>query len=466
MGELQPGAVVLGRYRLEREVARGGMGAVYLAVDPVLERRVALKVLLPGLADAELCRRAEREARVMAKVNHPNVVSILDAGTHEGQPVIAMEWLEGQTLGGILDRGALTWQSACALLTQICLGLEALHRVGVIHRDLKPANVMVLGGATRHAKLLDLGLARPIEVQPGKDGLTQAQMIIGTPAYMPMEQLFGRALTSGSDLFSLGVVAFECVTGRLPWADVSYGGALSRANQLAPTAAAPAGFPVLPVQLVELIASLLAPAASARPASALGVARVLHGLARAESVVVPQPAGRQPMAAAVARAAPVSSGSEPTLLRGAPAPGMLPGSDPTLLRAATPPVAVAPAPPTELPEGRAGQMSVRSVLVARLPASRLSRPLVRKGLGGLVDGRGRSFTLGESVWLATLVGVDDQVELARAEQIAARLREEFGDHTPVSTGLVPESFALTTAALSGQTRLPEPLGAMLAALEG
>ena len=219
IAELQPGMMVW-RYRLERQLARGGMGSVWTAHDERLDREVALK-LLPRILVTEPSaeRRFEREARAMARLHHPNVVSVFDVGTvdpgiGEELPYLVMELIAGRSLNEIVEGGALPPRLAARILEQVALALTAAHEAGVIHRDLKPSNVMVTDGG--HVTVLDFGLARLVERegQAPEDTLTSPGMVLGSCPYMAPEQALGKEVTPASDIFSCGAVLYEALAGQ------------------------------------------------------------------------------------------------------------------------------------------------------------------------------------------------------------------------------------------------------------
>lgn len=213
----------LSNYRLDRLLGAGGMGAVYLARDLILDRDVAIKFIAPDrAADASARRRLIREARAAAALDHPNICAVHDVIVEpDGRACIVMQYVEGETLEAILRRGPLDVRLALSLATDLASGLAAAHSRGVVHRDLKPQNIIVT--TERHAKLLDFGIARQRELTPAADdatttSLTTPGLIVGTPAYMSPEQAQQLPLDGRTDLFSLGAVLFECLTGRRAFA--------------------------------------------------------------------------------------------------------------------------------------------------------------------------------------------------------------------------------------------------------
>jgi ligand-binding sensor domain-containing protein len=206
---------VLDRYRLTTLLGEGGMGSVFAAHDEKLRRDVALKVIrAEKLADSEARFRLDREARALARVNHPSVIGLFDSGELEdGSAFLVMELLTGRDLADLLlEHGRGTPRQVAALLRQVGSGLAAAHRAGVIHRDVKPGNVFVTAAkGCLESKILDFGLARSMRAE---GGLTRTGVIVGTPAYMSPEQVEGGDLDGRTDVYSLAAVAFEALTGR------------------------------------------------------------------------------------------------------------------------------------------------------------------------------------------------------------------------------------------------------------
>ena len=192
----------ISRFVILGDVARGGMGIVYRALDPALDRLVALKVLAPPLADDAVSRqRFNREATAVSRLKHPNLALVYEFGEHEGHPYIAFEWISGRTLRDILaETGRLPPQTALALLSQIAAALDYAHQRGIVHRDIKPANIIVNGengGDT--ATVVDFGLAW-LATLPS---ITASGSFFGTPRYMAPEQISGAAIDQTADVYSL-----------------------------------------------------------------------------------------------------------------------------------------------------------------------------------------------------------------------------------------------------------------------
>jgi Protein kinase domain len=203
----------IGKYEVVERIARGGMGLIFRARDPVLDRLVALKVLSGVEVTSELRARFFREAQACARLSHPNIVTIHDMGEDDGRLFIVMELLEGEDLRRLIARQApLAIEDKLSIMLQICDGLHYAHQKGVVHRDIKPANIVLLG--TGQVKILDFGIAQIAAAQQWE--LTRAGMIMGTPRYMAPEQARGQA-DHRSDIFSVGAVSYELLSARPPF---------------------------------------------------------------------------------------------------------------------------------------------------------------------------------------------------------------------------------------------------------
>jgi tetratricopeptide (TPR) repeat protein len=220
---LEPGTMVDERFAIEAHVASGGMGDVYRANHVHLKRAVALKLMRRDLAnDPEMWARFKREAELVSQLESPHVVRVFDFGkTKNGQPYLAMEYVEGPTLDAIVDKGALAPDHATQILLQVCEGLAEAHALGVIHRDLKPANIIVgrRRDGSEQAKILDFGIARLSDrgASAGGEKLTQMGIVVGTPAYISPEQALADSLDHRTDIYALGCVAYELLTGKPPF---------------------------------------------------------------------------------------------------------------------------------------------------------------------------------------------------------------------------------------------------------
>ena len=214
--ELEAGALV-GGYRIDYLISRGGMGMVYRATNPALNRIYALKVLAPELAEDDLFReRFRRETRIAASLNHPNVVAIHDAGEHDGMLFLAMDLVDGTDLRDLIIRtGRLDPERALELLAQITSALDAAHAKGLVHRDVKPANILIsVRNREEHAYLTDFGLAKRFD---NATALTVQGNVVGTVDYMPPEQIMGNRTDARADIYALGCVLFQMLTGKVPY---------------------------------------------------------------------------------------------------------------------------------------------------------------------------------------------------------------------------------------------------------
>ncbi len=292
------GTTVLGgRYTLLAVLGTGGMATVWRARDETLGRDVAVKVLNPQhAADAEFLDRFESEARHAAAVSHPRLVTVFDCGVESGTPFIVMELAAGRTLRQVLDdAGVLPPGQAVAIAAAVCEGLDAAHAAGLVHRDITPANIVLNGGAV---KVLDFGIARA----DGTRAATAAGTVVGTAAYLSPEQASGRPADPRSDLYSLGCVLFEMLTGRPPFTADSAVGLAYR--QVHDDPGLPSDWrPGLPAKLDQVTAQLLAKEPSSRPPTAaaaraglLSVFPPVDGAPNGGTAVLPVPPGTGPAA--------------------------------------------------------------------------------------------------------------------------------------------------------------------------
>ncbi len=214
-----------GQYQVLEKIGTGGMGSVYKASQPAMNRMVAIKILHPKLANRkDLTSRFRREARAMSQLSHPNTVKVFVYGEMEddGSLYIVMEMLEGRNLNQTVRKeGPIPSDRAIPILIQVCGALQEAHDLGIVHRDLKPENIFLArqGGINDFPKVLDFGLAKVTErqMQPGSIILTQEGMVFGTPEFMSPEQAQGRTLDARSDIYSLAVILYELLTGKLPF---------------------------------------------------------------------------------------------------------------------------------------------------------------------------------------------------------------------------------------------------------
>jgi len=272
--------IVDGKYRIEQLLGRGGTAAVFRARDVQRDRLVALKIVGAELfGDPEARRQFQREARIIGRLRHPAIVAVYDVGAlADGSAYLVMEFVQGEDLRHLLQReGRLDPQRALPILTTVCAAIEAAHREGVLHRDLKPENILLPGGDVE-AKVLDFGVAKVLDevqapVAEAATIVTAAGMIVGTPAYMAPEQLRAGPVDARTDVFSLGVIAFEMLTGDLPFGRSSLAEVVLAHARAVPTmngVAAP---------LDRAIRSALEPEPDRRPASAQAFAHLISAAA-------------------------------------------------------------------------------------------------------------------------------------------------------------------------------------------
>ena len=262
----------IGTYELERELGQGGMGVVYLARHPELERPVVLKTLRRDVArDAALEERFRREARTAAAVHHQNVVALYDCFTWRGERYIAQEYVDGRDLASVLDTVRRIEPRVAALVAlELARGLEEIHAGGVVHRDLKPSNVLL--GRGGEVKIADFGIA----LEGNGEALTKVGHAVGTPAYMSPEQLAGERPDTRSDLFTFGVLLHEMLTGEPPFPDDQEGGGLLRRMEAGRWTRTRRLAPKTPRSLARLVTRCLRPRLKKRTASAAELRRALE----------------------------------------------------------------------------------------------------------------------------------------------------------------------------------------------
>jgi len=263
-----------GRYRLLRRIGRGGMSEVWHGHDAVLDRPVAVKVIAPGQeVTADL---VQAEARSAARLAHPNVAGVHDFGTSADQPYIVMELVEGRTLGDHLRSGPLDWRIAVRICAEVSAALAAAHAEHVVHRDIKPGNVMLTPSG---AKVLDFGIAAAVgSADPDPDG-----PVMGTPAFVAPERFAGHPATPATDMFALGTLLYQCLSGRLPWTAGSPTELVEAACKLDPEPLPE--IDALPGEVVDLCSRCLAKDPAERPTAL--VAALLLGEAVDARVYVP-----------------------------------------------------------------------------------------------------------------------------------------------------------------------------------
>jgi serine/threonine protein kinase len=289
-------SVQVGRYEILEIIGTGAHGRVARAHDPMIGRLVAIKLFPKELAKAEARQQFIQEARVVGQLSHPAIITLHDMGIDEATqtPYLVMEFLEGQTLDRILDKGSVPLPKACAWAGDVAVALGVAHRKGVIHGDVKPANILVTDAG--RVKLMDFGMARLSRLDSKDTALR------GTPAYWCPEQIVGKPQDARSDLFSLGVVLYELVTGKRPFDAETLQAICGRVLSSTPLPASHMNTSVPPA-FDEIIARCLAKEPAGRFATAEALAEQLYPLARRKVVseVAPQPGNGQGLRERAAR---------------------------------------------------------------------------------------------------------------------------------------------------------------------
>ena len=326
-----PGLVLRGRYQLDVLIATGGMGEVWRGTDLAIDRRVAIKVVRPEHADDEEgLARFRAEAHHAGSLSHPNIAQVFDYGeAATPEPgYLVMELVEGLSLTRILDDGPLPPEDVMDIVAQAARGLAAAHRAGLVHRDVKPGNLLVRSDGL--VKITDFGIARAV----GDTTVTQPGMLIGTPAYLAPERVSGAPASPATDLYSLGVVAYQCLTGHAPFSGEPLVVALAHLDQ-----GMPALPPSVPPGVAALVAELTRQDPAARPPSAWDVGLQAEHL----RVLLSSP---QALSRHATAAAPLSvPGAEGALLAG----GALSGTGAAEAASLPPPAAWSPVPPAWSP---------------------------------------------------------------------------------------------------------------------
>ncbi len=324
----------LGKYLIQQEIGRGGMARVYRAQDTVLQRPVALKVLASALsADPEFARRFEREAITAANLRHPAVVTIFDVGEADGLRYIAMEYIGGRSLSDVLaEYGRLSLPLATAIVAPVAEALDFAHRHGMVHRDVKPHNILI--DTDGRVLLTDFGIA--IDPSDGGERLTRAGMFMGTPEYISPEQAQAQPLTGRSDLYSLGIVLYEMLAGRVPFQGGTAQQIMGHISQPPPpiTAIDPAA----PPELDHLFARVLAKDPAQRLERAGSITEALRYILRRYNMV---PATREDLAALAIPRDSSAGRATVAMPRPSPAPQTQPASPPAPAPAAPAPFPIA-----------------------------------------------------------------------------------------------------------------------------
>ena len=292
--DFAPGAIVASRYRVVRKLGEGGMGAVHLVEHVHMRKPFALKVLHPeAMRSPELVARFEREAVASANIEHPNVAKATDFGKlPDGSYFLVLEYVEGQSLREVIALGALVPMRALAIARKVLAGLEVAHRLGFVHRDIKPENILLTGkGDDVEPKILDFGLTRVVEV--GGEQLTRAGIVCGTPSYMSPEQAVAQTVDLRADLYAVGVLLFEMISGDKPFKGDTLEILGKHVAAPPPPLTSPHG--EVTAQMHALVEALLAKSPDQRPANATAAIALVDaarasiaGVAREKTQLAPQ----------------------------------------------------------------------------------------------------------------------------------------------------------------------------------
>jgi len=412
-------ALLAHRYRLYRQIAAGGAGEVWQAEDTVLARPVAVKLLRAELAsDTAALSRFRAEARHAGRLSHPATGprrSRTD-GRSPDPPFLVMELVDGPSLATVLAAGPLTADRAMDVIAQVAAGLAAAHAAGVVHRDIKPANLLL--GPGGQVKITDFG----ISCVAGAASVTRTGTVVGTPAYLAPERMTGAPATPAADMYSLGMVGYECLAGALPFTGSAV--EVAAAHQERPLPPLPATVPAAPAQLIT---ELTARDPAARPATAGVAARASH----LRDLLAGSGAGPLPAAPASSWASPAATG--PAATAGLPTGAAVTAGLPAGAAQITAGLPVAPAPTLHWPDRRARWPRRRVAVVAALAAlALLGLVLVLRSVGGpsaAAAGRPASASSRPpaTVELATgpLIGQPLSVARQRLDQLGLAMRVQW-----------------------------------------
>lgn len=463
---LERGAQVLGRYTIDRLRHQSEAEHVYEGTHRRLSYRVVIHVL--HAHDDEIASgRFERSARMMSKVRHSNVVSILDYGVSDAGACIITELVRGHSLEEILRaHEALPWPEAVEIATEALWGLQALHAAGVLHRNVTPENLVVLPGERALVKLVGMGLAKSVD--PSEVEITQDSQLVGTPTYMAPEQLYPEmTVDHRADIYALGLVLYQALSGVLPEGKppLTVRHIVPRMDRTPQPPPVPSEQPPLPPSLQVMITRLLSLRPEDRPESAKEAAQAFREIldeptlqdkgpspqfeAAAPARARPQPPAQQSRASASPRAARTAALAPPH----AQFPRM--AGDPWRALAARGAV-----------RGSASQVRskavsadsvnepLRAILAVRVPDDQLGRNETTWWLTKLVEGSGRAFFMDKRFWVVILEASDPDTNRQRLSRMQAKLMERFGPRTKVASRLVSQRFEVPSASVAGTAPPP------------
>jgi serine/threonine protein kinase len=498
---LRTGEVVLGKYEIKSAIGVGGMGQVFRARHLRLERDVAVKVL-PENGSEEHAMRFEREAALMTRVRHPNVVEILDFGfVHGRMPCIVMELVEGEALSARIERlRALPWADAVRVILGVLDGLEAVHEAQIIHRDLKPSNVAIAKGAPEVVKLLDFGIARSLMPSEGDRRVTRTGNIVGSLDYMSPEALVNDPIDERTDVYSAGMMLFELLTGGFPFRDDAMAAAFRRLSTDPPLPVAPASLEAIPLPIAEIAQSAIARERKERPSGADDFARQLReqvlklkkgtGERAVDKPHEPQKPTAEPPPVAPPKVEPQKVEPQKPIAEPAPTPrprnatpAPAPPTPPpkrvlkgVVVEAPKPPPVAPPKPPVVHPTapkidtasstGAVGPVErAQFVVVARLPQGMLGLVEERRWLAELVRNAGKAYALSADVWCAVLYALNSSAAEKHSLVLLDALESRY-PHVKVVGGTIfdPRFELKSNGAFANVAELPDPLPSLLAML--
>ena len=507
------GEVVLGKYEIKSALGVGGMGQVFRARHLRLERDVAVKVL-PSNGSEEHALRFEREAALMTRVRHPNVVEIVDFGfVHGKEPCIVMELVEGESLSARIERSrALPWFDAVKIVLGVLDGLEAVHEAQILHRDLKPSNVAIAKGPPEVVKLLDFGIARSLMPSEGDRRVTRTGNIVGSLDYMSPEALVNDPIDVRTDVYAAGMMLYEMLTGGFPFRDDAMAAAFRRLSTDPPLPVAPSHLDPIPPGIAELSMHAIARDRVDRPATADEFARLLREqLVRArrpaersssqvEAAPVAAPRAPAPIAPAVTAAAPAAAAATPAApavaeTTGPTVPSAMPPTArerkptpppmaakkvlkgvvveaprPPPLLSTPPPVVHPSAPRIESPSSSSHPTQPRAerpqfVVLAQLPDGKLSLVEERRWLFELVRNAGKAYALSADVWCAVLYAVDSAAAEKHSLVLLDALESRYPKVKVLGGTIFDPKFELKTIGPNvAAAALPDPIPSLLAML--
>lgn len=478
------GIIILQRYKVLKRLGEGAMGEVWFGNHMDLDMPVAIKILKQP-EDEDLLVRFRREARMMAKVQHPNVVRVLDFGLIEGNlPCIVMEYIKGRDLDQVVRKDAMPWHRVIELMAQFLKGIAAIHTQGIIHRDVKPANAMVLED-NKTLKVVDFGVAKASLMESTR--LTQTGTIVGTPFYMSPEQLLGEELTPMVDVYAMGIMLHEMLS-KVPPSGDSMSHVLKRLRE--PLAPIDPKDEKCPPSIIAIVSSMVDFRPTFRPTivqtlsvfekeltkhtahaayDELPAGIVMRKMRRS----TPSPKAKKPKAVAPSAKVdtiPHTPSSEERTPSAQEKAVLTQDSQPTRVMAASEPSLLEPTShSSDVMQETSGAIAehskrTRAIMVVKLPPSRLKARAERTWLREVIATHGTSFTIGTQFWVAVVQSHEDTQARGILRGVRDKLKGRYGKLMKAKASMVPETFMLTPAVLSGAEEMPEHLQSLIQSL--